>query len=120
MAKLRIYPFVLRLGRGETRLPLHRNAEIAQRVVERGLLVGRLLAPPDDERAGHAVLSGRKLLGVASRNYDRTRRNVAPVFDRFGPRDVDDVRRTGDDGVADRSLTAWLPRHIHLPVAEVL
>lgn len=28
--------------------------------------------------------------------------------------------RTGDDGVADRSLTAWLPRHIYLPVAEVL
>ena len=96
------------------------HAEVAQGVVQRGLLVGRFLALADDQGAGDAVFARRELLAVAARHDYRTGRHVPFVGDGFGPRDVDDVRRTGDDGVADRSLTAWLPRHIHLPVAEVL
>ena len=40
---------------------LDRNAEVAQRRVERGLLVGARLALPDDQRAGGEVLASREL-----------------------------------------------------------
>ena len=55
----------------------------------------------------------------AHRSFDmyKTKTSKINIFEVF--KGTDRIR-TGDDGVADRSLTAWLPRHIHLPVAEVL
>ena len=47
----------------------HRDAELAQRLVERGLHVGRLLALADHQRARHAELAGRERLRHRAGNH---------------------------------------------------
>ena len=53
----------------------------------------------DDQRAGDAVFARRELFAVTARDDHRAGRHIAFVGDGLGSRNVDDVRRAGDDGV---------------------
>ena len=59
------------------------DPELAQRVVERRLQIGRLVAPADDQRAREVVRAGGELLRPRARHDDRARRHVAAVLDRL-------------------------------------
>src|SRR5258707_59772 len=75
---------------------LHRHREVAQRVVERDLAIGRLVALSDDERARKAELACCEFLRPDARDDDAPRRDPAPVLDDFGPRNVENRGRPGE------------------------
>ena len=67
---------------GEARR-LDGELELAEHVVQAQLLVVRLLAPADDQRAGELVGAGRELLRPRPRHDDGARRHGAAVLDRL-------------------------------------
>ena len=80
-----------------------RARTLAARRSGSGLLVVRLLAPADDQRAGELVRPGRELLRPRARDDDRARRDGAAVLDRLRARHVDDRHGRGQRDVRARA-----------------
>src|SRR5260221_11984831 len=76
------------------------DAVFTEGVVEGGLLVGRLAALADDQRAGELESAGRELPWTAARDHDGPLRHLAFESDGFGAADIDDR----DGGVDDHAL----------------
>ncbi len=73
-----------------------RDAELAKRLLEARLAVGRLLALPDDERAGNVELPGREVpLGHPGDHYRAWRDVALELLREARPANVDDLRRRG-------------------------
>src|SRR6266511_1571887 len=75
------------------------DLEVAQRLVERHLLVGRGAPSADDERARDLVGARRVLLRAGAGDDDRAGRDAPLVDDLLRTGHVDDRRRRGDDHV---------------------
>src|SRR5690606_34462448 len=79
---------------------LYRDMMFKQAIIKRGFLVCRFLSLTDDQCTGYLVFTRRKFFGIRTRDDDRTCRDEACMFDRFGAGYIDDFGGCGEYNVS--------------------